>query len=64
MIEDKLDALKETGDATLIQAKLTNGRVSKLENWQAYVIGFCVAISVLLLPILFIVLKLAFKQPL
>lgn len=36
----------------LQQTTKTNGRVSKLERWQAYVFGFCAAVSALLVPVL------------
>lgn len=35
-----------------VQTKLTNGRVSALERWQSYSIGFCAALGMTLLPIL------------
>ena len=35
----------------------TNGRVSKLEKWQQFVLGFCAAISVLIIPLIFIVIR-------
>lgn len=34
------------------QTKLTNGRVSELEKWKAYVLGFCGAVAMLLIPVL------------
>ena len=39
----------------------TNGRVSKLERWQSYVIGFCAAITVglfSLVPVVISIVKL------
>ena len=36
-----------------LQTTMTNGRVRKLEQWQSYVIGFCAAIGLILLPILY-----------
>ena len=41
----------------LTQTTATNGRVNKLERWQSYVIGFCAAVSMLLLPVLFMLLN-------
>ncbi len=33
-----------------IQTVKTNGRVGKLERWQSYVLGFCGAVTIFLLP--------------
>ncbi len=33
------------------QTVRTNGRVSKLEQWQYYVIGFCACLTILAIPI-------------
>ena len=33
------------------QTKRTNGRVTKLEQWQSYVLGFVAAISLVLISI-------------
>ncbi len=35
-----------------VQTTTTNGRVSKLEKWQSYVLGFCAGVSLLLLSVL------------
>lgn len=50
--------LTEQLDRIEVQTTRTNGRVtgletraSKLENWQAYVIGFCVCISMFVIPL-------------
>jgi hypothetical protein len=43
----------------LIQAKTTNGRVSNLEKWQNYVLGFCACLTLLFVPIL---IAIALKQ--
>lgn len=34
------------------QVKKTNGRVSSLEKWQSYVIGFCGCLTLLFIPVL------------
>ena len=40
-------------DLILSQTTKHNGRLTKLERWQAYIFGFCGAITLLFLPILF-----------
>lgn len=35
------------------QTTTTNGRVTKLERFQSYTLGFCAAIGILILPIIF-----------
>lgn len=49
-IDDKLTLILE-------QVKRTNGRVSNLERWQSYVIGFCACIAVLILPLLWAIIQ-------
>lgn len=34
------------------QVRKTNGRVSTLERWQSYVLGFCACITMMIIPIL------------
>ncbi len=34
------------------QTSMTNGRVTKLEKWQAYVVGFCACLSLLIFSLL------------
>lgn len=59
-IDDKLadiftrfDAQDKTLSRIEGQTIKTNGRVGQLERWQSYVIGFCAAVSMLMLPVLF-----------
>ncbi len=51
------EGIKSSLEEILSQVKRTNGRVSNLERWQAYVIGFCSCISLILLPILYLLIK-------
>ena len=43
--------VKETLTEINTQTLKTNGRVSKLEKWQSYVLGFCACMSLLFLSI-------------
>lgn len=40
------------------QTVKTNGRVKKLELWQAYILGFCACLTLLVLPFLWMMLKI------
>lgn len=40
-----------------VQTKITNGRVSALENWRWFMIGGLTIISALILPVVFIIIK-------
>ena len=50
-IRDMFDEVKATLERIEEQTTRTNGRVTRLEQWQAYVIGFCAAVSILLFSI-------------
>lgn len=45
-VNDKLTLILE-------QVKRTNGRVSSLENWKWFVVGFCACVTTLLLPVIY-----------
>jgi heme/copper-type cytochrome/quinol oxidase subunit 4 len=60
-IDSKFEGVHTKLDSILVQTTKTNGRVTKLESWQSYVIGFCAAITLLILPVIFLVLKTYFK---
>lgn len=34
-----------------MQTVKTNGRVTKLERWQSYVLGFCACLTAIVLPV-------------
>lgn len=46
-----LKNIKETGESTAAQAKLTNGRVSSLESWQSFMKGGLTILTLLAVPI-------------
>ncbi len=41
------------------QTTKTNGRVTDLEAWKNYVIGFCACITILLIPLVYFVVEKA-----
>lgn len=45
----------------LEQTKKTNGRVSDLESWKYYMVGFGACFSLIVLPTLFIIIKAVYK---
>ena len=55
-IDERFSDIFEQLDRIEVQVTRTNGRVTILERWQSYVVGFCACLGILLLPILFKVL--------
>ncbi len=56
-IDSKFEGVHGKLDSILVQTTRTNGRVTKLERWQSYVLGFLAAVSVLILPMVFLFIK-------
>lgn len=45
------EEIKETLGRIEAQTTKTNGRVSSLERWQSYVIGFCACVTIVIIPL-------------
>ena len=63
-IDEKFEDIKGSLDRIESQTTKTNGRVGTLEEragrqerWQAYVIGFCTCITIILLPVVFLIVQ-------
>ncbi len=56
-VNDALNTIQKTLTKVLEQTEKTNGRVSKLENWKAYILGAVAVLTALVLPIFFMVLN-------
>lgn len=50
-IQEFFKDIKESLERIETQTSKTNGRVSKLENWRAYLTGSIVVLSTVVLPI-------------
>lgn len=46
-VQEKINALKQDTQDILVQTTITNGRVTKLENWRAESRGYWKAASVI-----------------
>jgi len=53
ILHNDVTYIRESVDELKTQAKITNGRVSALERWRAYIIGFCACVTMLLFPVVF-----------
>ena len=56
-IDEKFGDIKDALYRIEQQTIKTNGRVGKLERWQAYVLGFCACLTVLIVPIAIVVIR-------
>jgi hypothetical protein len=58
-IDEKLSEIRSLILEVRAQTIKTNGRVSSLENWKSYTIGFCACISVIIIPVVLMLIKLS-----
>jgi hypothetical protein len=56
-IDDVKENMKEGFNGVHDRQDTTNGRVRDLEKWMWWVIGFCACLSVIVLPVAFLILK-------
>ncbi|QDT46157.1 hypothetical protein Pan258_01740 [Symmachiella dynata] len=65
-IRKALDELKESTlkGFTVMTTKqeATNGRVRTLEIWKAVIVGFCTCMTVVVLPVMYMLLKAAIER--
>lgn len=50
ILDQKMDTLIDNSEKTLEQAKETNGRVTAIEKWRAYLTGAVAIITLLGIP--------------
>lgn len=50
--DQKLNAIEALAEATLEQAKRTNGRVNKLEGWRSFLVGGWIVVSGFVIPLM------------
>jgi hypothetical protein len=58
LIEEKFKTNDEAHERIEGQTRKTNGRVSSLESWRAYITGAIAVITVIILPLVFMVVSL------
>lgn len=56
-IKDLHDDIK----AILTQTRLTNGRVTKLEGWKSFMTGGMAILTIVVVPLTFLVIKLVLE---
>lgn len=56
-IKEKFEAVHEDVKSILAQTTKTNGRVSKLESWQAFMQGGLAILALLVVPILIYIIQ-------
>ncbi len=56
-LEKRLDNQDVSLGEILKQTKITNGRVSKLERWQSYVLGGCAVAVIVMLPLIYLLVQ-------
>ena len=56
-IDEFMKDIRETLAEILAQTKKTNGRVSSLEVWRGFMTGGLAIITIVILPVIFILIK-------
>ena len=50
-INERLDTLQKSVDALIVTVQKQNGRIGKLEDWRAYLLGIGTVLVILVVPI-------------